>query len=66
MMDETLNPNETPVAWMRRWAFDQVEVMKLPKKERPPGWWLHAVTETKQLHSDVPLYAKEVRTVRAV
>src|SRR5690625_4958923 len=46
-----------PVAWMRRCAFDRVDVLTLAKSDRPRGWNMHAVTENKALPDDVPLYA---------
>lgn len=45
------------VAWMRRCAFDRVDVLTLAKSDRPRGWNMHAVTENKALPDDVPLYA---------
>jgi hypothetical protein len=42
-----------PAAWMRRWFFDKNEGTK---GNRPPGWYLHAVTVLKALPDDVPLY----------
>ena len=47
-------------AWMRRWAFDGVDVMALPKDERPHGWQLRPTTEAKCLDDDVPLCAAPV------
>lgn len=44
-----------PAAWMRKWAADGVNVMKLKKEDRPRGWAMHAVTVDKLLPDDVPL-----------
>jgi hypothetical protein len=46
-----------PVAYMRRHAFDGVDVMKMPKTERPRGWGHHDVSTSKLFPEDVPLYA---------
>lgn len=46
-----------PVAWMRRWAADKIDVMALKKPDRPRGWHLYATTEAKLLADGVPLYA---------
>lgn len=45
------------LAWMRRWAFDKVDVMTVKKADRPRGWSLFAVTTEKLLDDDVPLAA---------
>lgn len=42
-----------PIAFMRRWAFEGVEGTK---GNRPRGWQLHAVTRSKALSDDIPLY----------
>ena len=55
--ERALLVGEAPRAWMRRWAHDGVEVMKLPKRDRPAGWAYLSVTEQKLLPDDVPLYA---------
>lgn len=44
-------------AWMRRWAYDDVDVMTLKKADRPKGWGYFAVTVDKLLPDDVPLAA---------
>lgn len=44
-----------PVAWMRRWAAEGVNVMALPKDKRPPGWGLLPITPHKLVVDDVPL-----------
>lgn len=46
-------------AWMRKWAFDGVKVMKLPKADRPRGWIYAEVTVAQLFPDDVPLYANE-------
>jgi hypothetical protein len=46
-----------PDAYMRRWAFNKIDVMKMPKKDRPTGWQLHETSVAKILRDDVPLYA---------
>lgn len=46
-----------PVAWMRRCAFDKIDVMAMPKAERPRGWAMRDVTTDKLFNDDVPLYA---------
>lgn len=43
-----------PVAWMRRWAFDKNEGTR---GNRPLGWGLQAVTGSRLLPDDVPLFA---------
>jgi len=54
-------PSGQAVAWMRKWAFDGIDVMAMPKKERPAGWMLHEVTRHQCLPDDVPLYAHPVQ-----
>jgi hypothetical protein len=46
-----------PIAYMRRWAFDKIDVMKMPKKDRPKGWGFLEVTSVQYMDDDVPLYA---------
>ncbi len=48
-----------PIAWMRRWAFDGVDVMKMRKVDRPRGWMMHAVTTSLLYVDDVPLFTTE-------
>lgn len=48
------SPENEPVAYMRRWAFDGDEGTR---GNRPRGWKLLAVTQTKALPDDVPLFA---------
>lgn len=48
-----------PIAWMRRWAFEGVDVMAIPKAQRPAGWLFHELTRHRCAPDDVPLYAKE-------
>jgi hypothetical protein len=43
-----------PVAYMRKCSFDGDEGTR---GNRPRGWKLHAVTKTKVLDDDIPLYA---------
>lgn len=44
------------LAYMRRWAFDGIDVMAIKKREdRPRGWSLYATTETNLQPDDVPL-----------
>jgi hypothetical protein len=50
---------DKPRAWMRRWAFEGIKVMKLPKADRPPHWIYAEVTVSKLFEDDVPLFAKE-------
>jgi hypothetical protein len=45
-----------PLAYMRKWAFDDIDVMKLPVDTRPKGWRFHEVTTYKIFDDDVPLY----------
>jgi len=45
-------------AWMRRWAFDGIDVMKIDKPSRPVGWQFQAVSEVKILPDDIPLYTR--------
>ena len=49
---------QKPVAYMRRWAFDGVDVMKMKKVDRPLGWAYYATTDYRLLPDDVPLYAR--------
>lgn len=46
-----------PVGYMRRWAYDGVDVMKIKKAERPGGWQFHDVTRAKLRDDDVALFA---------
>jgi hypothetical protein len=48
---------ERPVAWMRDWAFAGIDVMAMPKRERPRGWNMKDVTVFKLLETDIPLCA---------
>lgn len=52
---------DIPVAWMRRWAFEKIDVMKIKKADRPRGWMMHDCTVARLYENDVPLYAKEPR-----
>jgi hypothetical protein len=45
-----------PRAWMRRWAYDGVNVMAMKKDDRPQGWSFDATSEERFLNDDVPLY----------
>lgn len=53
-MSESANE---PVAWMRKWAADKIDVMKLKKADRPHGWAMYPTTEDRIFDDDVPLYA---------
>jgi hypothetical protein len=44
-----------PIAYMRRWAYDGVDVMALKKADRPRGWQMHAVTVHRCCEDDIPL-----------
>lgn len=46
-----------PIAWMRRWAYDKIDVMALLKAKRPRGWNFHATTVGQLFDDDVPLVA---------
>lgn len=46
-----------PISFMRRWAYDGIDVMATKKAERPKGWFLHDVTKGAFFDDDVPLYA---------
>lgn len=46
-----------PRAWMRRWAFDNIDVMTMKKENRPRGWGMLATATGKLFDDDVPLYA---------
>ena len=48
-----------PRAWMRRWAFDGIKVMRLPKADRPRGWIYAEVSVDKFFDDDVPLFDRE-------
>lgn len=50
-----------PVGYMRRWAFDGVDVMKIKKPERPRGWMMHEITVDKLFDNDEPLFGKPDR-----
>jgi hypothetical protein len=45
-----------PVAWMRSWTYQGVDVMKIPKKDRPQGWALRDVTLRRFYGEDIALY----------
>ena len=53
-------PEGVAVAWMRKWAFDGVDVMAIKKKDRPRGWMCHDVTKMQVAPDDIPLYATPV------
>jgi hypothetical protein len=55
-----------PAAFMRRWAFDKVDVMAIKKKDRPAGWVFHDVTATKFAKDDVPLFTASTPAIRAL
>ncbi len=46
-----------PVAHMRRFAFDGVDVMAMKKADRPLGWMTQDVTQHGMFPGDVALYA---------
>ena len=50
---------QKPRAYMRRWAYDGKDVMRLKKADRPRGWAYLEVTLTQVFDGDVPLYRLE-------
>jgi len=54
-MDEQIKP----VGWMRSWAYEGIDVMAIPKKDRPGGWMFRDVTRHKAMRNDVPLYSQQ-------
>jgi len=55
-----------PIAWARRWYVDGIDVMALPKAERPHGWSLMPTSSTRLLEDDVPLHASAPELVEAL
>ena len=55
-MSET---TQKPRAYMRRWAYDGIDVMRLKPDDRPRGWTYLEVTLTQLFPDDVPLYSLE-------